>query len=111
MTQKPQAKFLKDYLAPSHTVDTLYLTFELSPRNTLVTAVSQFVAVSDATQLILDGVDLELVSCQVNGEEWQSLEKSDSELILSNLPKAFELKIVTKISSSIQLINVYQYRN
>ncbi|MBR8844669.1 MULTISPECIES: aminopeptidase N [Pseudoalteromonas] len=98
MTQKPQAKFLKDYLAPSHTVDALCLTFELSPRNTLVTAVSQFVAVSDATQLILDGVDLELVSCQVNGEEWQSLEKSDSELILSNLPKAFELKIVTKIS-------------
>ncbi|TMN33257.1 aminopeptidase N [Pseudoalteromonas sp. S2755] len=98
MTQKPQAKFLKDYLAPSHTVDALCLTFELSPRNTIVTAVSQFVAVGDATQLILDGVDLELVSCQVNGEEWQSLEKSDSELILSNLPEAFELKIVTKIS-------------
>ncbi|PHI37642.1 aminopeptidase N [Pseudoalteromonas sp. GCY] len=98
MTQKPQAKFLKDYLAPSHTVDTLCLTFELSPRNTIVTAVSQFVAVNNATQLILDGVDLELASCQVNGEEWQSLEKSDSELILSNLPKAFELKIVTKIS-------------
>ncbi|KJZ02994.1 aminopeptidase N [Pseudoalteromonas piscicida] len=98
MTQKPQAKFLKDYLAPSHTVDTLCLTFELSPRNTIVTAVSQFVAVGNATQLILDGVDLELASCQVNGEEWQSLEKSDSELILSNLPKAFELKIVTKIS-------------
>ncbi|RXE84981.1 aminopeptidase N [Pseudoalteromonas sp. A757] len=98
MTQKPQAKFLKDYLAPSHTVDALCLTFELSPRNTIVTAVSQFVAVGDATQLILDGVDLELVSCQVDGTEWQSLEKSDSELILSNLPEAFELKIVTKIS-------------
>ncbi|PCK32275.1 aminopeptidase N [Pseudoalteromonas piscicida] len=98
MTQKPQAKYLKDYVAPSHRVDSLALTFELSPRNTIVTAISECSAVDGESRLVLDGVDLELLSCQVNGEEWQAVEKTPSSLILTALPAHFELKIVTKIS-------------
>ncbi|RXF02312.1 aminopeptidase N [Pseudoalteromonas sp. PS5] len=98
MTQKPQAKYRKDYIAPSHQVDELSLTFELSPRNTIVTAVSKFRAAAGASQLVLDGVDLELQSCQVNGKEWHTREQTEAKLILNELPAEFELTIVTHIS-------------
>ena len=98
MTDKPQAKRLADYQAPSHAVSDLALTFELSPRNTLVTAVSNMTAQQGVTELTLDGVDLELVSCEVNGQAWPHTQLAEQSLTLTELPAAFELKIVTRLS-------------
>ena len=63
-----------------------------------MTAVSNITAQQGATELVLDGVDLELVSCEVNGKAWPHTKLTEQSLTLSQLPAHFELKIVTRLS-------------
>lgn len=111
MSTKPQAKYLKDYTPPSHHAESIELTFELSPNETLVTAHSIWVAESDATTVLsLDGVDLDLVELKVDGVAFDSYELSENKLILSSLPSRFSLEIKTKIdpANNSSLEGLYQ---
>ncbi|HCE4755371.1 TPA: aminopeptidase N [Vibrio parahaemolyticus] len=97
MSQAPQAKYRKDYQAPSHTITDIDLTFDLYHNDTIVTALSKVVQKGESTTLELDGEGLELRSVKVNGEDWAHHEVKEASLVLSDLPAEFELEIITKI--------------
>ncbi|MBE4473668.1 aminopeptidase N [Vibrio parahaemolyticus] len=97
MSQAPQAKYRKDYQAPSHTITEIDLTFDLYDNDTIVTALSKVVQKGESTTLELDGEGLELRSVKVNGEDWAHHEVKEVSLVLSDLPAEFELEIITKI--------------
>ncbi|EPN0104761.1 aminopeptidase N [Vibrio parahaemolyticus] len=97
MSQAPQAKYRKDYQAPSHTITDIDLTFDLYDNDTIVTALSKVVQKGESTTLELDGEGLELRSVKVNGEDWAHHEGKEASLVLSDLPAEFELEIITKI--------------
>ncbi|HCE2127368.1 aminopeptidase N [Vibrio parahaemolyticus] len=97
MSQAPQAKYRKDYQAPSHTITEIDLTFDLYDNDTIVTALSKIVQKGESTTLELDGEGLELRSVKVNGEDWAHHEVKEASLVLSDLPAEFELEIITKI--------------
>ncbi|ENJ1752892.1 aminopeptidase N [Vibrio parahaemolyticus] len=97
MSQAPQAKYRKDYQAPSHTITDIDLTFDLYDNDTIVTALSKVVQKGESTTLELDGEGLELRSVKVNGEDWAHHEVKEASLVLTDLPAEFELEIITKI--------------
>ncbi|EGR0934558.1 aminopeptidase N [Vibrio parahaemolyticus] len=97
MSQAPQAKYRKDYQAPSHTITDIDLTFDLYDNDTIVTALSKVVQKGESTTLELDGEGLELRSVKVDGEDWAHHEVKEASLVLSDLPDEFELEIITKI--------------
>ncbi|EPW7036040.1 aminopeptidase N [Vibrio parahaemolyticus] len=97
MSQAPQAKYRKDYQAPSHTITDIDLTFDLYDNDTIVTALSKVVQKGESTTLELDGEGLELRSVKVNGEDWAHHEVKEASLVLSDLPAEFELEVITKI--------------
>lgn len=97
MSQAPQAKYRKDYQAPSHIITDIDLTFDLFDNDTIVTAVSKVIQKGELTTLELDGEGLELRSVKVNGEDWAHHEVKEASLVLSDLPAEFELEIITKI--------------
>ncbi|MDG2645365.1 aminopeptidase N [Vibrio parahaemolyticus] len=97
MSQAPQAKYRKDYQAPSHTITDIDLTFDLYDNDTIVTALSKVVQKGESTTLELDGEGLELRSVKVDGEDWAHHEIKEASLVLSDLPAEFELEIITKI--------------
>ncbi|EGQ9819398.1 aminopeptidase N [Vibrio parahaemolyticus] len=97
MSQAPQAKYRKDYQAPSHTITDIDLTFDLYDNDTIVTALSKVVQKGESTTLELDGEGLELRSVKVNGEDWAHHGVKEASLVLSDLPAEFELEIITKI--------------
>ncbi|HHG3078257.1 TPA: aminopeptidase N [Vibrio parahaemolyticus] len=97
MSQAPQAKYRKDYQAPSHTITEIDLTFDLYDNDTIVTALSKVVQKGESPTLELDGEGLELRSVKVNGEDWAHHEVKEASLVLSDLPAEFELEIITKI--------------
>lgn len=97
MSQAPQAKYRKDYQAPSHLITDIDLTFDLYDNDTIVTAVSKVIQNADSTKLELDGEGLELRSVKVNGEEWSHHEVKETSLLLAELPAEFELEIITKM--------------
>ncbi|HCE2054041.1 TPA: aminopeptidase N [Vibrio parahaemolyticus] len=97
MSQAPQAKYRKDYQAPSHTITDIDLTFDLYDNDTIVTALSKVVQKGESTTLELDGEGLVLRSVKVNGEDWAHHEVKEASLVLFDLPAEFELEIITKI--------------
>ena len=96
---KPKAQYLKDYKAPEFTIEHVDLTFELKPLNTRVSAVLQLErADKPNTDLILDGVDLTLISVELNGSKYADYEVEKEQLIVNNLPDSCQLTIVTETS-------------
>ncbi|MDN3610072.1 aminopeptidase N [Vibrio ostreicida] len=98
MAHTPQAKYRKDYTPPSHQISAIDLTFDLHDQSTTVTATSQIHQLGDQSTLTLDGENLKLVSIQVNNEVWTRFEEHEGVLIISSLPQAFTLEIVTEIN-------------
>lgn len=98
MAHTPQAKYRKDYQAPSHSITELELTFDLFDSSTLVTTVSQVQQKNESNQLLLDGEGLELKSLKVNGVEWHDFQLLETGLLISSLPQQFELEIITQIN-------------
>lgn len=97
MAHSPQAKYRKDYQVPTHHITDVDLTFDLEDSATTVVAVSEVVQQGDSNTLTLSGENLELVAVSVNEQEWSDVERTETELTLSNLPASFTLVIVTKI--------------
>ena len=97
-TDQPLTIFLKDYKKPSYMPQHLDLNFRLEEGKTTVKAVCTYKKQDDATSndLILNGRDLELVSCKLNGKIIDPTEKDDS-LIIENPGDTFELEIINTI--------------
>lgn len=93
-------QYLKDYQTPAYTVDEIALEFLLNESKTQVTATSTVKRLTDGQPLVLDGEDLTLVSVAIDGNvrEEESLERRDGQLIINDIPNAFELTIVTELN-------------
>ena len=100
MQTKPQAKYLKNYQTPSHTVSNFELEVELHPTETKVKAKATYKCNRAEATLRLDGVDLQLNTVRVNGEDFKDYVQEPTSLTLSNLPEKFTLEIENTISPS-----------
>ena len=98
MSQSRLAKKLADYQAPAYAIDKLDIEFELDPLNTKVTAVSQWRRLAQNTKLVLDGQHLALEGVWLNGLAITNYQQSDEQLVLTDLPEVFELKIITRLA-------------
>ena len=97
--QRPQAEYLKDYQAPHFSIEHTELTFDLQPLQTQVNALLTLKRVGDSNApLVLDGIDLTLISLSVEGEELTDYKIINQQLIINNLPDECQLSIVTQTS-------------
>ncbi len=97
-TSKPQAQYLKDYQAPHFSIQHIDLRFELAPLKTVVHSTMTINRVDETgADLVLDGVDLTLISLHVDEQEYSDYTLEDETLIIHNLPANFILKIVNYI--------------
>lgn len=93
-----QAKFRKDYQAPSFIVDDLYLEFNLEANTTRVLQKAKYRRVNnDSLSLWLDGVDQKLIGIKVNNNVFSDYELTQNGMTLNGLPDAFSLEITTEI--------------
>ncbi|MCF6440672.1 aminopeptidase N [Pseudoalteromonas luteoviolacea] len=98
MTQKPQAKLLADYQPPSHQVDHIDLTFNLSPLKTRVIAKYELQANGAQSYVQLDGVDLTLISLKVDGQPHSDFTQLVDGIKINSVPASFSLEIETEIA-------------
>ncbi|MFC3116890.1 aminopeptidase N [Cellvibrio fontiphilus] len=101
--QPPKTIYLKDYQVPDYLIRTTDLRVEIYEGETIVSAMLDLyrnpAATSTATQLKLQGADLELVSIALDGKilaegDYQFGEES---LTIFNTPAEFKLLTITKI--------------
>lgn len=104
--EQPVEIFLSDYQVPPYLIDTTNLTFELFEDHALVKselALKLNPEAKEQADLVLDGIDLELISIELNGEvlSQEQYTKTDENLTLSASLLAstieFNLTVVTKI--------------
>jgi aminopeptidase N len=96
---KPQAQYLKDYKAPDFLIDHTELTFDLQPLSTKVSSLLTLTRVGDKkAPLVLDGIDLRLLSLSIDTVDITDYEIIGEQLIINNLPDSCQLSIVTEIS-------------
>ncbi|XP_044477179.1 puromycin-sensitive aminopeptidase-like isoform X1 [Mangifera indica] len=98
----PKEIFLKDYKMPDYYFDTVDLKFSLGEEKTIVTSnITVFPRVEGSSSpLVLDGVDLKLVSIKTNGIELKEGEYwlDSCHLTLTSPPRGtFTVEIVTEI--------------
>ncbi|MGN0921788.1 MAG: aminopeptidase N [Cellvibrio sp.] len=99
----PQTVYLKDYRVPDYLIDTTDLIIDIYDGYTLVTSMLGMrrnpAATEPATSLRLHGVDLELLSINLNGVDLaDDAYRVDAEsLTILNTPENMNLVIVTKI--------------
>ncbi|UPW16787.1 aminopeptidase N [Agarivorans sp. TSD2052] len=99
LSAQPIAKYRSDYQAPSYSIETVALEFDLEPNSTRVTAKSTLLRkAAQACDLVLDGEKLELISLKVNQNVHSAYQVTESQLVISELPERFELEIVTHIN-------------
>ena len=95
--------YLKDYRPPEYLIDETRLTFELFEEHTLVR--SQLVmrrnpeAVGSGSELVLDGIELELCDVSLDGEvlDASAYTVSDESLTVHAVPDSFVLECLTQI--------------
>ncbi|WP_282130375.1 aminopeptidase N [Pseudoalteromonas aliena] len=98
-SNKPQAHYLKDYKAPDFLINHTELTFDLQPLSTKVSALLTLTRIGDKkAPLVLDGIDLRLLSLSVDAVDITDYEIIGEQLIINNLPDSCQLSIVTEIS-------------
>ncbi|MDC9714396.1 MAG: aminopeptidase N [Gammaproteobacteria bacterium] len=112
MTQ-PQPIYRKDYEPSAYLIHTTELHFQLTENETIVSSKIDFYQNpelrSSASQLFLNGVDLELLAILVDGVK-PNYKIIENGLLLKNLPKHFSLEIKTRIhpKSNTSLNGLYQ---
>ncbi len=98
MSHSRQAKKLADYQAPAYAIDNIDIEFQLDPQQTRVTAISNWRRLGAHTALVLDGQHLHLEAIWLNGVALNNYQLSEEQLVLTDLPDTFELKIVTRLN-------------
>ena len=102
---QPEIKYLKDYKPSNYLINETHLTFNLDESKTVVTAdlhITKNPANNESNSLILDGVDLKLLSIKINNKD---LSKSDfnvnnNQLTIYKVPENFVLNTVVEINPS-----------
>ena len=89
--------YLKDYRAPDFEVEQIDLEFDLKENSATVVNRMSLKKKTQNTTLELNGEKIELVAIELDGRPLgaSDYEKTDSLLILKNLPEKFSLKITT----------------
>ncbi len=89
--------YLKDYRAPDFEIEDIHLEFDLKEDSATVLSTMSFKKKTPSAILELNGEKIELISIELDGHLLKSsdYEKTDSFLILKNVPDKFELKITT----------------
>ena len=100
-TETPVTVYRKDYQPYPYAIPEVDLAFDLEPEATLVHSTLRIERKSDAPSnapLVLDGIDLTLVSLQVDGKPWSSDDYAldDATLTLSNLPATATVSITSR---------------
>lgn len=88
--------YLKDYKSPAFEIESLFLDFDLFEENTRVVSTMKMKRLRPEP-LELDGENLQLISCKINGQK-ADYQLKDSKLILASTPEQFELQIETEIN-------------
>ena len=90
----PTVTKLSDYTPPNFKIESVYLDFDLSPKETVVRSRLKVTRVA-AGPLTLDGDEISLRSVKIDGRALKRSEYklTQSHLILDNLPDAFTLEI------------------
>ena len=91
-TENSPTFYRTDYQAPNFAIQSVFLDFSLNPIKTIVQSKLKITRLSPGP-LILKGEDLELLSLQVDGQAYRHFELHAKELVLHDLPSAFELEI------------------
>jgi len=99
-TDTPKTIYLKDYKPYPYKIRALDLKFDLRDGYTNVTATSQFERTDPAaTEILLNGEALELLSLTLDGSEITGYTRDDSNLrLVAPAAQTFTLQIVTKIT-------------
>ena len=93
-----QVKHLKDYTAPTFTINHIDLNVILDGENTKVVALSKVSRRNEhQLDLILDGEQLNLVSVKLNGKGCE-YRQTDSQLVIATSESEFELEITTALN-------------
>ena len=101
--QAPKTIYLKDYQVPPYLIKTTDLRFEIYDGETIVSAMLHFyrnpAATTTATDLVLHGAELELISIALDGNILTSSDYQFGEesLTIFNTPDEFKLLTITKI--------------
>ncbi|KAI3855576.1 hypothetical protein MKX03_006614 [Papaver bracteatum] len=104
--ETPKEIFLKDYKKPDYYFDTFDLTFSLGEEHTIVssniTVYPRIEGAAESSPLVLDGVDLKLLSIKIDDKELKEEEDYHLDahnLTISSPPSTaiFTLEIVTEI--------------
>jgi len=99
MTVQPNAKHLKDYTAPNYFIDSIDLDFDLHDTKTKVVSINKVRRSGNHNDpLILDGVDLTLLSVAIDGHNIDNYLVKDNQLIISDLPPECVLIIETEVN-------------
>ncbi|KPA11676.1 aminopeptidase N [Candidatus Magnetomorum sp. HK-1] len=100
----PLTKYLNDYKEPDFLIEHIDLHIDLYETHTIVRSIMKIERISDYRNqkkaLILDGIDLELISISMDGVELKKgdYEQTREHIIIFNVPIEFVLKIQTKIN-------------
>ena len=101
--QEVQVHYRRDYKPYPYDIESVYLAFDLAPNATVVDTtltIQRKADVASNEPLRLDGVDLELLSIAIDGEELgqEGYRSFDDGLEVLNPPKRFTLTTKVKIS-------------
>ncbi|MBT7609279.1 MAG: aminopeptidase N [Bacteriovoracaceae bacterium] len=99
-TDLPKAINLKDYKKPEYTISTIHLTFDLDSTETKVTSVMKMTCHEEGTPLVLDALQLKLLSVKVDGNILNEgrYQVEETSLTINDLPEKFSLEIENKIN-------------
>ncbi|MFN8791001.1 MAG: aminopeptidase N [Bdellovibrionales bacterium] len=90
--------YLKDYRSPAYEVSSIHLDFDLHEERTRVVSTIQMRRLRQEP-LALDGEDLTLISCELDGKP-ADYRLTPTQLILESVPESFQLRVVTEINPS-----------
>lgn len=100
--QSPQVTLLANYQKPAYLVDEVLLQFDLDSTKTRVVSTLKMRKNAEVpdTDCLLDGEQLTLLSIKLDGKtlEGNEYQRTDSQLLIPNVPDKFELEIVTEIA-------------
>jgi aminopeptidase N len=96
----PVRQYLKNYIAPSFSIQNVNLHFNLHETATIVTSKIQFKKLNSDSDLILNGENLKLISIQLNEKILTAVDykTADEHLTIFNVPQEFQLKISVEIN-------------
>jgi aminopeptidase N len=111
----PQTIYLKDYMPPTYSIESVNLTFELEEAMTIVHAHMNVMRNENkAVPLVLNGKKLELVSVAINEKKLSTkdYQVDDESLTIEKVPAVFTLDIVTRIkpNQNTELTGLYVSR-